>query len=543
MRQYRIPNAWKEVKLGDITDYGKTQKCELSDVPSDTWVLELEDIEKDSSRILKHLDSTERPFKSTKNKFSVGDVLYGKLRPYLNKVVIANNSGVCSTEIIPLNVEPHIDNRFLFYWLKSKTFLDFVNSVSYGVNMPRLGTKDGLLAPFILAPLAEQKVIADKLDTLLAQVETTKARLERIPEILKTFRQSVLTAAVNGKLTEEWRGSQQGLFDWKLVELKDAANIIDPHPSHRTPKAVEGGVPYIGIGDLRDDGSIDFDNSRKVSSEVLLEHKARYSLKAGDFVFGKIGTLGKATTLPVGIDYTLSANVILIQPIESLTTPKYLQFFLSSPSTMDDIVKQANSTSQAAFGIKKMRTFKCKLPSKEEQVEITRRVEELFAFADSIEQKTNAALERVNKLTQSILAKAFRGELTADWRTANPELISGENSAEALLEKIKAEREALKSKPKPKRSTVKKKTGSRMNKKIIKVTDALKQAGKPLTGQLLLVEAGYPSDSSTDLLEQFFLDIREALTVEKSIVQLERQKNGQDVFALADKEETNKATR
>ena len=84
-------------------------------------------------------------------------------------------------------------------------FLEFVNSVSYGVNMPRLGTKDGVTAPFVLAPLAEQKVIADKLDTLLAQVEATKARLERIPKILKNFRQSVLVAAVSGRLTEKWR--------------------------------------------------------------------------------------------------------------------------------------------------------------------------------------------------------------------------------------------------------------------------------------------------------------------------------------------------
>ena len=75
---------------------------------------------------------------------------------------------------------------------------------------------------------------------------------------------------------------------------------------------------------------------------------------------------------------------------------------------------------------------------------VVRRVEELFDFADSIEQKAAAALERVNNLTQSILAKAFRGELTADWRAANPELISGDNSAEALLAKIQAEREALK---------------------------------------------------------------------------------------------------
>jgi type I restriction enzyme S subunit len=75
-------------------------------------------------------------------------------------------------------------------------------------------------------------------------------------------------------------------------------------------------------------------------------------------------------------------------------------------------------------------------------------VEELFAFADTIEQKAAAALDRVDNLTQSILAKAFRGELTADWRAANPDLISGENSAEALLAKIQTEREALKKQPK-----------------------------------------------------------------------------------------------
>lgn len=439
-----IPDSWAATNLGSIVDYGKTQKCELADIDGATWVVELEDIEKDTSRIISRGYTPERDFKSSKNRFNKGDILYGKLRPYLNKVVMADENGVCSTEIIPINAEPLVSNKYIFYWIKSHCFLDYVNDVSYGVNMPRLGTSDGLNAPFILAPFVEQKEIVDQLDTLLAQVGATQARLARIPYIIKQFRQSVLAAAVNGKLTDEWRELNNGVVQWRPVELKDAAEIIDPHPSHRTPKAVDGGVPYIGIGDLRHDGSIDFENARKVSFDVLKEHNERYTLKAGDFIFGKIGTLGKATVLPIGIDYTLSANVILIQPIEHVATPEYLQFFLSSPSTLNEIAKQANSTSQAAFGIKKMRTFQCKLPNKEEQNQIVRRVEQLFAYADTIEQQAKAAKARVDNLTQTILAKAFRGELTATWRAANPDLISGDNSAASLLARIQAERTAAK---------------------------------------------------------------------------------------------------
>jgi type I restriction enzyme S subunit len=86
------------------------------------------------------------------------------------------------------------------------------------------------------------------------------------------------------------------------------------------------------------------------------------------------------------------------------------------------------------------------LPHIDEQTEIVRRVEQLFTYADQIEQRVKDAQARVNHLTQSILAKAFRGELTADWRAQNSDLISGENSAEALLAKIQAQR--LKEKPK-----------------------------------------------------------------------------------------------
>src|SRR5690554_7032658 len=362
-------------------------------------------------------------------------------RMSLGKIVIADFDSAINQDLKALFLPAEIHRDYLVYWYRSVARKIEQMGTGTTVKGVRLEALKGL--EFALPPLAEQKIIADKLDTLLAQVENTKARLERIPQILKRFRQSVLAVAVSGRLTEEWREREKSL-QWVTVSLKDVAEIKDPHPSHRTPKRVENGIPYIGIGDLKPDGSIDFENARTVSEEVLSEHKCRYQIKLGDFIFGKIGTLGKVTTLPTDRVFTLSANVILIQPKTERAVPSFLMYFLSAPGTIEEVARQANSTSQAAFGIKKMRAFVTSLPSLEEQTEIVRRVDQLFAHTDRIEQQVNNALARVNNLTQSILAKAFRGKLTEQWRKDNPELISGENSAEALLERIKAERAAAK---------------------------------------------------------------------------------------------------
>ncbi|HHT4375077.1 TPA: restriction endonuclease subunit S [Raoultella ornithinolytica] len=548
---------WLRVQLGDVVPYGKTEKCELSDVTGNTWVLELEDIEKDSSKIIQRLDATARPFKSTKNKFRKGDVLYGKLRPYLNKVVIADSSGVCSTEIMPLNAEPFIDNRYLFYWLKTEVFIDFVNSVSYGVNMPRLGTKDGLAAPFIVAPLAEQKVIADKLDTLLVQVDAIKARLERIPEILKTFRQSILTAAVSGKLTEGWRLKNklsnvvvkqninlpkltpnehylEHVEGWQWVRLGSVVSLINGDRGKNYPNKneyVKDGIPFINTGHINSDGTLS-DERMNFISKAKFDSLSGGKTKSTDLVYCLRGaTMGKTARVHYKIG-AIASSLVIIRPSDYIDRD-FAYYFLISPPAKDLINEFDNGSAQPNLSAKSLSTYPLQLPSFKEQIEIVSRVEEMFNFSSLAEAKAKTALERVNKITQSILAKAFRGELTADWRAANPDLISEEKSAEALLEKIKAEREAIEKQPKPARSVIKKNTGGRMSKQIIKVVEALKQAGKPLSGQQLLAVAGYPSDSSTEQLEQFFLDIRDALTIEESIVKLERGGDSQDWFALA----------
>lgn len=301
--------------------------------------------------------------------------------------------------------------------------------------------------PVRLAPLNEQKRIADKLDAVLARVDACRYRLDRVPAILKRFRQSVLAAATSGKLTEEWRDNSGLLSTNVSKQLSEIADVIDPHPSHRTPPVVAGGVPYIGIGEVDKKGCINLANAKTVSWAVYEEHKKRYQARKGDFIFGKIGTLGRPTCLPVGEKYVISANVILIQPNPEKVDPRYLLLQFSSPKVLSDIAGQANSTSQSAFGIKKMRAFSLILPSKQEQCEIVRRVESLFAYADRLEARYTNARARTERLTPSLLAKAFRGELVPQ----DP----NDESASKLLEHIRSISTPESSKPRSRKLKVK----------------------------------------------------------------------------------------
>ncbi|HAU5645955.1 restriction endonuclease subunit S [Serratia marcescens] len=437
----KLPEGWVDTQLGNIVDYGKATKRVLSDVNDDTWVLELEDIEKESSKLLSTIRAGERPFKSTKNSFQKGDVLYGKLRPYLNKIIIAEEDGVCTTEIIPLSAEPSCCNKYIFYWLKSSTFLGYVNDVSYGVNMPRLGTADGLKAPLRLAPLAEQKIIAEKLDTLLAQVDSTRSRLEQIPQILKRFRQVVLSAAVSGRLTKVWREKNQDSSssgEWQQFALSELGVLSRGKSKHRPrndPRLFGDTYPFIQTGEVAN-SSGRIKSATKFYSEFGLSQSKLFP--QGTLCITIAANI--ADTAILDIDACFPDSVVGFIPKKNKSHVLFIKYLIDA--NKEDLEAYAPATAQKNINLKVLNDLRFPMPGIEEQHEIVRRVEQLFAYADTIEKQVNSALTRVNSLTQSILAKAFRGELTAQWRAENPDLISGENSAAALLEKIKAERAA-----------------------------------------------------------------------------------------------------
>lgn len=173
---FDIPEKWAWIQLGELINYGSSKQIKGSQITPSTWVLDLEDIEKNSGKLLKKKYGT----KTTSNKscFKKGDVLYGKLRPYLNKVLIADEDGCCSTEIVPISVSSaklELDAEFLCYFLRSPYFVGYANSCAYGVKMPRLGTKDAKSAWVAIPPLKEQRRIVTHINELLSKVECLKA--------------------------------------------------------------------------------------------------------------------------------------------------------------------------------------------------------------------------------------------------------------------------------------------------------------------------------------------------------------------------------
>ena len=168
---FEIPDSWKWVKLGNICDYGKCININSSDLHPNDWILDLEDIEKDTGRIIAFHTFKERKSESTKHKFKKGQVLYSKLRPYLNKVVIAPNDGFCTSEIIPLDFNGLLLPQFAQILLMSPYFLEMVNMVTYGVKMPRLGTNDAKNMLIPLPPITEQERIVIKFENLLSLLD------------------------------------------------------------------------------------------------------------------------------------------------------------------------------------------------------------------------------------------------------------------------------------------------------------------------------------------------------------------------------------
>ncbi|BEO59366.1 type-1 restriction enzyme EcoKI specificity protein [Serratia marcescens] len=445
----KLPEEWGETKIGEIADVisGGTPKSGIAEnfAPSGDGIAWLTpaDLSGYKEKSISHgaRDLSTQGYSSCSAKLMpAGAILFSSRAP-IGYVAVASNEISTNQGFKSFVFTNDIYPDYAYYYLRNIRHL--AEEMGTGTTFKEISGSAAKTLSFVMAPIAEQKIIAEKLDTLLAQVDSTKARLEQIPQILKRFRQAVLAAAVSGKLTNASRNSHS-LIDWYSTNL--GALIVDSCNGLAKRQGLNGNeITILRLADFKDAQRI-IGNERKIKLDTKEENK--YSLADNDILVIRVN--GSADLAGRFIEYKstgdiegfcdhfirlrLDSNKIMSRFLTYIANEGEGRFYLRNSLSTSAGQNTINQTS--------IKGLSFLLPPLEEQHEIVRRVEQLFAYADTIEKQVNSALTRVNSLTQSILAKAFRGELTAQWRAENPDLISGENSAAALLEKIKAERAA-----------------------------------------------------------------------------------------------------
>ncbi|NNN70553.1 restriction endonuclease subunit S [Vibrio sp. 3-2(1)] len=460
MPEVNFPSDWVFCSISDIAQVNPKKIDAEPDTVSGFVPMSLAPVSFSDS--FRYEEKYWKEINKSYTNFQNGDVIFAKVTPCFEngKAAIAdglpNGIGAGSSEFYVLRPHtPHVLPDILFALIKTQKFAnDGVANMTGAVGLRRVPRAfvESFDAPMI--PIAEQKVIAEKLGTLLAQVEATKVRLENTLETLKQFRQSVLAAAVSGKLTEDWRKSNRVESGYRSITLGDVINDGPQNGIYKPSTLYGSGTKIIRIDGFYDGELCSWESFKRVN--VDQEEAEKWALKENDILINRVnsieylGKCGLVRTLPETAIF--ESNIMRVSIDENKARPEFIKIFLTSPKGLDSLRANAKlAVNQASINQQDVKSCPLDLPETNEQREIIRKVNLLLSGADSTELLVNQALERVNNLTQSILAKAFRGELTEQWRKENPELISGDNSAEALLAKIKAERETVK----PKRKTKK----------------------------------------------------------------------------------------
>jgi type I restriction enzyme S subunit len=350
--------------------------------------------------------------------FQDGDVLLAKITPcFENRKAglvrgMPSGIGAGSSEYFVCRPDTSLlDPRCLLALFKTERFLKEGETRMTGSVGHKRVPKEYLLSTEIpLPPLAEQQRIADKLDALLSRVDACSDRLDRVPAILKRFRQAVLSAAVEGDLSEDWRGG--GLESWSFERAEEVCAKVQ---SGGTPKEgfTSAGVPFLKVYNIVNQ-RVDFAyRPQFIGDEVHSGPMAKSVTLPGDVLMNIVGPpLGKVAV--VSDEYptwNINQAITLFRPSARVSTGWLYCVLCSGKNTQSILHETRGSAGQVNISLSQCRDFVIPVPPTNEQAEIVRRVESLFALANSIEARCTAALEKVYRLTPAVLAKAFRGEL------------------------------------------------------------------------------------------------------------------------------------
>ncbi len=441
---FSIPENWSYVFLGCITDFRGNASVLSEIIPDDAYVLELDNIEKNTGRIIGTTNPRKLNKGSNQHIFKKGCVLYSKLRPYLNKVVIPDRDGYCSTEIIPLYFANGIDLQYIQIVLMSRYFVDFTMDNVYGAKMPRFNLKKGAEFLVPVPPLAEQKRIVAKLQELKPLVERYGWYQTRLSELNASIgpllKKSILQAAIQGKLVpqdliedsaslllqkiiEEKQKLLKGKLlkrdkcesqitiengkwveivfgktsvlevpfeipeSWTWARLKTVCLKITDGTHHSPPNSVKGDYMYISAKNIKDSG-IDLSNLTYVSESIHKEIYSRCDPVKGDILFIKDGaTTGVVTINNLDEQFSLLSSVALIRPSCHIDRD-YVVRAIRSPYFFNTVRNKMSGGAITRVTLDKIEQFLLPVPPLAEQHRIVSKLDELFKIIDKKEVKS-----------------------------------------------------------------------------------------------------------------------------------------------------------
>jgi type I restriction enzyme S subunit len=417
-----LPKNWVWLKFTDVLDIkggNQPPKSQFISEPRAGYI-----------RLLQIRDFGSKPVPTyipvLKNQLmcSSEDILIARYGASIGRIV-SGMEGSYNVALAKVIIPSSISKKFVKYYLMSSIFQNPITSTQRtaqnGFNKEDLDNVD-----FPLPPIAEQERIVAKLDALFAQHEAMKKALEHILKLLKDFRQQVLTQAVTGKLSEEWR-KEKNLRKAKLFKLIDICSSITDG-DHQAPPQVAEGVPFLVISNVSK-GVFNFESvNRFVPSEYFQNLKATRVPKKGDVLYTVTGSYGIALLVDFDKEFCFQRHIAILRPKTEFVDSSYLTYFLNSSIGKTQADEMATGTAQLTVSLTSIKDFKIELPSLEEQKEIGTRVKSLFQVADIIETKYLNLKQKINSLPAAILHNAIKGVLV--------EQLPTDGDAKDLLEEL-----------------------------------------------------------------------------------------------------------
>ena len=410
MKEDVLPEGWEIKRFEGVIDIqGGSQP------PKSEFIYEEQE---NYIRLLQIRDFGEKPVPTfvPKNRVSKfcqeTDILIARYGASLGRIV-TGLSGAYNVALAKTIYDKSVLNdRFVFYLLQTPIFQKPLSMISRSAQNG-FAKQDIADIKIPLPPLPEQQYLSQKLPALLDEVAQTKQRLEAIPAQLKQFRQSVLADAVSGRLME---------IAPRMTKMSDIAKFQNGFAFNSEDFSKSGEWQVFRLGNIRD-GFLFYENKPVFISEKLAKTQEKFIPKVGDSLISMTGTrfkqdYGFACIIEKDEKILVNQRVGRIIPIKDKIIPKFLNLSLRSEHFRQQFFKgETGGVNQGNVGSKHIMSISINLPTLEQQTQIVQKVETYFALADEIETQVNAALENVNLLTQSILSKAFSGELSAAWRT------------------------------------------------------------------------------------------------------------------------------